>query len=302
MAQSEPSLSTLQRWMQSVITHPAGVTAGIDSEAARNEIDVAAEEIEQVITRSRALDSIGRLQVYGNAYYARLLDCLSAEFPTLRHAAGEEAFGAFCFGYLQQHPSTTYTLTQLGAKFPQYLAETRPARVSADGQPDWMDFLIEVARLERLYSEVFDGPGEEKLPLLSAERLTAIPRESWPLVRLTTVDSLRLVEFRFPVHEYITSVKKGESPSPPDPAPTRLAINRRDYIVRRRSLPPLPFELLRSLRDGLPLGEAIERAVRHADCDPDDLPAQLRGWFKALTTNGYFLAASLRDHLGDPEC
>ncbi len=59
-------LNQIQRWMQSVITHPAGIVAGIDSPAAQGEIDVGSEQIEEVITRSKALDSIGRLEVYGN--------------------------------------------------------------------------------------------------------------------------------------------------------------------------------------------------------------------------------------------
>lgn len=290
---SEPTLSQIQRWMQSVITHPAGVTAGIGSDAARGQIDVAPVDIEQVITRSRALDSIGRLQVYSNAYYARLLECLAVEFPTLRHAAGEEAFGAFCVGYLQQCPSTSYTLNQLGARLPEYLAGTRPPRETDDDAPDWPDFLIELARLERTYYEVFDGPGEEALPLLDPRELAAGPPDAWPDVRLQTVDSLCLMEFRFPVHAYATAVREGTSPAPPDPRRTWLAINRRDYIVRRRPLSRIQFELLTGLQQGRPLGQAIEGAVQATDTDVDELAERLRDWFELWTAAGYFRSADV---------
>jgi Putative DNA-binding domain len=274
--------------MQAVITHPAGVAAGIESPAAREQIDVAGEDVDQVITRSRSLDSMGRLQVYGNAYYARLLECLTVEFPTLRHAAGEEAFGAFCVGYLQQHPSTSYTLNALGARLPDYLEETRPPRETANGGPDWPDFLVEVALLERMYYDVFDGPGEEDLPLLQAADLQAIPQASWPNARLATVDSLRLMELQFPVHAYITAVRGGASPPPPEPQPTWLAINRRDYIVRRRPLSRIQFELLRQLQAGRTLADAIQGAIEATDAGVDDLAAQLRQWFEIWTAAGYF--------------
>jgi hypothetical protein len=288
---SEPSLSQIQRWMQSVITHPAGVTAGIGSDAARGQIDVASGDIEQVITRSRALDSIGRLQVYGNAYYARLLECLTVEFPTLRHAAGEQAFGGFCVGYLQTCPSTSYTLNQLGARFPEYLSETRPQRDPDDDRPDWPDFLVELARLERTYYEVFDGPGEERLPLLDPRDLAAIPQAEWPEVRLQTVDSLCLMDLHFPVHAYVTAVREGQSPVPPEPRRTWLAINRRDYIVRRRPLSLIQFELLHRLQQGRPLGQAIEGAIRATAADVDHLAGQLRQWFEIWTAAGYFSSA-----------
>lgn len=293
MPDDQPTLNQIQRWMQAVITHPSGITDGINSDDAREQLDVADIDIERVITRSQSLDSIGRLQVYGNAYHARLLECLGVEFPTLKHAAGEDAFGAFCFGYLQQYPSTSYTLNQLGSRFPEYLVETRPPREGPGEQPDWPDFLVELARIERTYYEVFDGPGEERLPLLLGNDLAAIPPEKWPDVRLATVESLRLMKLQFPVHAYITSVRKGEQPRPPQPQPTWLAINRREYIVRRRPLSPIQFELLRNLQEGQALGEAIEGAVDATDADIEQLAAQLRTWFEIWTAAGYFRSAQV---------
>src|SRR5437016_4065691 len=119
-------LSHIQRWMQSVIMHPDGVVAGISSDAAREHIDLGPEDVGQVIARSAALTSIERLQIYANAYYARLFECLHEEFPALLQALGDETFDAFALGYLQKYPSRSYTLCNLGRDFPRYLAETRP--------------------------------------------------------------------------------------------------------------------------------------------------------------------------------
>jgi hypothetical protein len=115
-------LGQIQRWMQAAIMHPLGIA----SAEARGQIDVGPDQAETVVTRSRALTALERLEIYGYAYYARLLECLREEFPVMKHALSEEVFDAFAVGYLQQYPSRTYTLFQLGTNFPRYLAETRP--------------------------------------------------------------------------------------------------------------------------------------------------------------------------------
>jgi hypothetical protein len=156
---NEPrELKLIQRWMQAVIMHPGGVTAGINSTQAQSEIGVTSNEIERLVERSRNLSSIERLEVYGNAYHARLLECLRDEFPGLVHAAGEEAFDALAFGYLQSYPSQSYTLSNL-AHFPRYLR--RP--VGRDGnrqRASWPDFRsTRDARIT--YSEVLTVPASK---------------------------------------------------------------------------------------------------------------------------------------------
>ncbi|MCA9075134.1 MAG: putative DNA-binding domain-containing protein [Planctomycetaceae bacterium] len=280
-------LDRLQRWMQSVITHPEGVSAGIESETAREQFDIDVDEIETVISRSKALNSIERLHVYGNAYYARLIECMAGEFPATQTALGEEAFGGFVMGYLQVSPSTSYTLGDLGRKFPDYLAESRPPR-EIQG-PDWADFLIELATLELAYSEVFDGPGEEQMELLRADDLLAISPDKWGDSRLRTAASLRLLRFQFPVQEYAAAVRQGNEAIVPQPYDTWLAINRRDYIVRRRPLPELAFVILEQLQQGAPLTDAIETAVADHNVDMTGFADRLREWFGSWTRDGYFV-------------
>jgi hypothetical protein len=81
----------------------------------------------------------------------------------LAGALGNELFDQFAMAYLQAYPSTSYTLSQLGANFARHLEETRPDRDElAHGEVSWPDFLIDVARLEWAIGEVFDGPGVER--------------------------------------------------------------------------------------------------------------------------------------------
>src|SRR5436190_16987752 len=180
MSETRHALDELQRWMQAVITHPSGVAAGIESDQAREQIVVVPEQAERLVTRSRALTALERLTIYQQAYFARLLECLRHEYSVLAAALGEELFDAFAVGYLESHPSTSYTLDHLGTGFPDYLAVTRPPCEAAAGtSADWPEFMIDLARLERTVNEVFDGPGVEGQPLLDPNCLAAISPQQW---------------------------------------------------------------------------------------------------------------------------
>lgn len=287
MSEEVFQLDQIQKWMQSVITHPEGVAAGLQSAEAQQQIALSPETIEDVVTRSQSLTSLERLQVYGNAYYARLVECLQGEFPAVAHAVGAETFDVLAMGYLQSYPSRSYTLAQLGANFPQFLAEI-PLPTITNQTADFAAFLIDLARLERLYSEVFDGPGSEGKPPLSPEDLQQIPPEAWPEVRLVPVPSLRLASFRFPVHEYITAVHHEGNATVPDLAETHLAINRREFIVRRLPLDPVPFVLLSYLMEGLALGEAIAQALEKTESDFEELAGSLQTWFQEWAASQFF--------------
>lgn len=290
---SSRELGRLQRWMQAVITHPDGVVAGIDSETAQQQIATSAGRVDQVVCRSRNQTSIERLGVYANAYHARLLECLRAEYPALVHALGAETFDGFAFGYLQSYPSTSYTLGNLGRNFPRFLMETRPDGTAEDDLPSWPDFLIDLATVERTYNEVFDGPGIETDRILQAEDLAAVSPDQWPEAQLAPVPCLRLLTLRYPVHAYVSAVRHQSEAVIPDPAPTHLVVTRREYVVRRRAVSPVEYELLSSLAEGETVGSAIERAASAPGVDLDALPAQLQQWFKTWAAAAYFRAVEL---------
>lgn len=248
-----PPLDLLQRWMQSVLCHPGGVVAGSQ--------DAADWSISDVITPSQRLSAQDRLAIYGHAYYARLWECLRSEFPAVHHAAGEEAFAGLAAAYLQSCPSRSYTLSELGRQFSESLNQNRPPRASDDPQPDYADFLIDLARLERCYSEVFDGPGPERIPGLAPETLAALLPEQFADARLVFHDSVRLLELRFACHEYASAVRHGREPIPPLPEPTRLVVYRKNYVVRRFAATPIEFAILSDLQRGSCVADALQHAA-----------------------------------------
>ena len=292
MSDTRHSTEELQHWLQSVITHHGGVAAGVASDAARAAIAIEPGELETIIPPSQSQSSLERLAVYGNAYYVRLLHCLRDLFPACRYAVGDDAFDDFAYGYLQSHPPRGYTLGKLSDNFVDYLATTREEHFADDGAGDavenWSRFVVELARLEHVIDQVFDGPGVEDEPPRLYEELVSVPREDWPSIRLTPSPCLRLLAFEFPVNDYFTAFRRKQSPELPEPRETYLAVTRRDYIVRRYELSATQYALLEAISSGAPIGAAVERAASQSG-EFDELLQNLSKWFSKWARDQFFL-------------
>ncbi|MCI0332752.1 MAG: DNA-binding domain-containing protein [Planctomycetes bacterium] len=279
-----------------MITHPDGVLEGARSAEAQQQIAVPPDELEQIIERSRNQTSVERLAVYANAYYARLIECLEEEFSAMAFVLGEETFRAFAFEYLQRYPPGSYTLAKLAANFPRFLRKTRPVEDAHDeGTANWTDFLIDLATLERTYSEVFDSPGAEGNGTLQRDELAAISPERWPAARLLPVACLRLLELQFPVHEFAAAVKHGQEPVIPLPSATYLVVSRRNLVVHPRAVSRLEFEMLEGLCEGYSVGEVVSMASESCESEIEQLSTQLRDWFESWSADGLFMAVATTD-------
>ncbi len=287
-------LDQIQRWMQSVIMHPGGVAEGVEAAAARQHLDVPLAELDSVIQPSQALSSSARLEIYVDAYYERLLECLRQEFCGTQYAVGEELFDALAFGYLQSYPSGSYTLGQLGASLAQFLEERRlHAQDVPEGAPDtWPEFVVELAQFERVQREVFDAEGTERGNLLDFNELASVAPGNWPGLQLTLAPCLRLFRATHPVHAYWQAFREESAPAAPESRETWVAINRRNYLIERHGLSAAQYALLSSLAAGEPLGRAIGAAAA-VDRGPDgSLAEQLGNWFAFWSRHGFFIAMS----------
>jgi len=291
------SLEVVQRWFQAVVSHPDGVEGGAVSPDAQELIRLGRGELEAVVRRSRNLTASERLSIYANAYYSRLLECLGGCYPILKQALGDDVFDSFAFEYLQRYPSRSYTLDHLGEHFARFLEETRPGREEGE-EPDgvdWPDFLIDLATFEWTIARVFDGPGVEGKALLTPEALQSFPAERFGEARLVPVPCLKLLAFRFPVNAYYTAARhagEGEEVPVPEPAAERVAVTRREFVVRRYPLSPPQYALLTEILAGSTVGEAIAAAAESSDLDDEALAAELRMWFRFWVAEGFFLSVS----------
>src|SRR5437667_6753581 len=278
--------------MQAVITEPAGVQGGLASEAARQYIGISGDDLEQVVTRSHSLTAAGRLAIYCHSYFARLQECLRAEFPVLLHALGEELFNLFTVEYLKVYPSRSYTLNQLGENFPRYLAETRPdGDAPPSARESWPDFIIDLATLERAFSKVSDGPGVEGRQVLDANQLLAIGQLH--NARFLPVVCLKLLSFRYPVSQYFRAVRNREDPALPQATDTFLAMTRRSYTVLIHELTGQQYDLLRALVAGQTLNQGVDALAKTTGDDSQNLIPTALDWIEDWANKGFFAGFEL---------
>jgi Putative DNA-binding domain len=278
----EPALRDLQGWLQVVIRHPGGPATAVASQEARSWLNLAPGGLTDIVRPSAALTAEQRLAMYGRSYRLRLLACMQELHPALLHALGPVLFDDFTLDYLQANPSTSYTLFELDRGFADHLEATRPEL--ADGEEPWTSFLVDLARLERLFLEVYDGPGIEAVESLSV-RSGELPEElppGWAAAKVSAVPCLKLLASPYPVGRYLVAVRRGERPMLPRPQPCCLAVNRRNYTVVLDELEANAYGLLGALVAGAPLAEAASRA----GIAPAEAWQAIRDW----AAHGYFQA------------
>jgi hypothetical protein len=222
---ADAELAGVQRWFQAAILG-----------------DEPPDDADAVVHRP------SRLDVYRTGYRLRLVKCLRETHPALRHALGADVFDAFALDYVHAHPSRSYTLFRLGEGFAGHLAATRP------DDAEWADFVIDLARLERAFLEVYEGPGDE------GEPAPRVPAEPATAAVVEPARGLRLLRSRYPVGDYLRAVRRGDDPPLPAPAASRLAVGRRDYVVTLTPLDEPRYAALESLVRGDTAGEAAAAA------------------------------------------
>ena len=247
-------LASLQEWMLATITNPNGI--GI--------------AVEHAVAPSATLTAAERMAIYNRSYFARLLECLQSMFPALRHALGDTLFHRFAVGYLDAHPPSGPSLDALADRFPDYLEATRPDAAEPEA---WVEFVIELARLELAFVQVFTGEGVEELDERALDILSLTPADLRAL-RLAPAPSLRLFSCRFPVHDYLTAVRLDQKPPLPAPKPSRFAVTRRDYRVYTHDLAAGEFAILSAVDGSRTIAEI---APHH---EPAILAVSIADWLR----------------------
>jgi hypothetical protein len=262
--------------MQAFIVH-----GGNDDEALRaaSRAGVPAEAVDKAVLPTTRLTAVERVQIYRGMYLLRLTDALEVDYPGVAHFLGDEGFRRLVAGYVDAHPSRSYTLNRLGDQLPDYIRTATGMRRR--------DFVHDLARLELAVSQVFDGPESEAL---TPEQIAAVPEDAWGRVRLRTVAAFRLVQFRYPVNAYLDSLKDDQHDHPRARLKeTWVAVFRRNYSCYRLELAGAAYELLRALVAGRTLGEAVTESVKKK-------PGRRRGlgedelfrWFRQWMSEGVF--------------
>jgi hypothetical protein len=275
-AASAPGLRQLQRWFASVTTHPQGVLEG-GLNALRS------KQLERLVTRGPELSAAERLQIYNDGYFARLVECLTDDYPAVRYALGELDFEALARAYIEKYPSRSRSLNAYG----QHMAAFCRARPEV-----WAAFASDLARLEWALVEVVHEPVSGSL---TVEALSTISATDWQTARLLPSRGLRLLAFDYPVNDFFQAFRDDGEPQLPERSPTVTAVYRQGLALWRMGLEPRAALLLKDLLSGVPLGVAVAALEsRMSDMNAGEELAQLLPrWLGSWVQGGLFSGVEL---------
>jgi Putative DNA-binding domain len=286
------NLLELQRRMSQDVMRP--LTPEFAMQAVTEKGLQTAEIAARYIKSNGRLTSFERLEIYNRQYWFRVIAAVSEDYPALNAVLGRERFDSMVLAYLRENSSTSFSLRNLGARLPAWLASypklAGPQRALA----------VDVARLEWAYIEAFDGAS---LKPLDWEDFAGLGPES--MLRLQP--HLQLLELQYPVDEVALAVHKanpaadvasnaaselrqGVKVTLPEVSRSSvyLAVHRFEDSVYYRRIEREEFLLLADLRDGDSMATAIERAFEGSKLAPDLQAARVQDYFAHASELGWF--------------
>ncbi len=215
-----------------------------------------APDIQRYVASTPELDTGARLEIYMNAYRARLVAVLENDFESVRVSMGDDEFRALALRYVLDHPSTYFTLRDFGRAFPGYVKDVSPA--------ENVDLLYDLALLERAFVEAFDGGADQAA---SVEEATKIPTEAWTGMRIRIHPSLQYFRLHHDAVSIWRRCKQREQPGEYEKWSTPVP-----HIVWRKSL-DVKVRRLSDLEDAiLALAGRGESFVDFCACVAESVP------------------------------
>ncbi len=293
------TLLELQRRMAEDVRRP--LTADFEMQETTDDGASVGAIAASYISPNNRLSSFERLEIYNRQYWFRLISAVSEDFPTLNALLGPKRFDSLILAYLNENPSTSWTLRDLGAKLPRFL----DAHAEFAGRRHRL--AVDVARLEWAYVDAFDRKHRTPLATEEAQRIG-------PESKLSLQPHLQLLELSYPVDSLVLAVKKHTPETeivsnaanlrvaqtrPTLPAMRQervwLAVHRFEDSVYYRRVDRETFLLLSALRSGASVSEAVTLAFEKTTLNGEEQANVLRESFAHASQLGWFCTPYAED-------
>jgi Putative DNA-binding domain len=290
------NLEQIQRAFFEVICQPLNASDGLRPRLpdGRSTRKIA----ESMIKPNDRLESWERLEIYNQQYWYRILASLAEDFVGLRAVIGQKRYDDLAIAYINDCPSESFTLRNLGRRLEPWLREHSEFVAGVERMA------LNMVRLEWAEIEAFDGA---ELPLFTPTALRQVTGDS----TLRLQPHLQLLNLDYPVDDLLLRIRRGEPESDmvsnavmafprksglrrlalPKPRRVYLVVYRLQRSVYFKRLTRDAFVLVRALGQGKPLAEAIEISLKEARRSASDFKFQLRKWFKNWAALGWFAQA-----------
>jgi hypothetical protein len=239
----------LQNWLRTVVMAPGFLNQKI---GLANHLYQVHEG--DVVSDEGRASIYTRLNVYSSGYMARLLDCMYADYAISKKFMGDELFDSFAKAYLMYHPSTSFTLYDLGKAFPDFLDKTRP---QPEEGIDHTHFEIPaaLARVERARQVAMRALGIENSAVDTSQ--VNIQDLLFGTFTISIPECLQLLELDFPMKQFFEAVYREEEYDLPLPQKTYMAISRKNYHLVLEEITEMQYLLLTECRNHTTLYDAI---------------------------------------------
>jgi hypothetical protein len=236
-------------------------------------------EVMHLVAGSDRLTPLEQAEIYREQFWLRHRDSLYEDFPALAHLLGNDAFEQLVRAYLLAHPPSSWTLRDLGGQLAEFIDGYEALAADAAAAR-------ELCRFELAFVAIFDAP---EVPKVALDKVQALGADAWIRAGISFQPHLTLFSFAFPVHEYRRALRTDpEAPRAIAPRASHVALWRgTDLRVHHTELEAAEIALLRSLRQGLALGEACEAAAATSATDRDPFATRLQGWFALWAQRGW---------------
>ncbi|HEY0714751.1 MAG TPA: putative DNA-binding domain-containing protein [Polyangia bacterium] len=215
-------LASLQRRFFALITAREEISGALTRHGL-TEADAAA-----FVQGDERLGSVGRLGIYNDMYFFRLLGILEEDFPLLAAALGQDGFRTLIADYLEAFMPPDHALRNLGSGLPAFLAQHQ---LAGDRR-----FLVDLASLEWAKADVLD---RVDTPALTTGDLQTLSPEEFATMRLQPAAAATFLDLAHPLDQFIEALEaEVTNPPLPTPAATRVLIWRVGAGANHRTATP----------------------------------------------------------------
>jgi hypothetical protein len=252
------------------------------------------------------LTSFERLEIYNRSYWSRVIDAFSEDFPGVRSVVGAKRFDRIRRRYLDDCPSQSFTMRDLGKNLVAWLQKNQ----SLAG-PNF-SLALDMAKLEWAEIVSFDAAEYERLTL---DDIAALQPQSL----LQVQPHLQLIETHHEVDRLLLGVREAaknasknerraspptalkmardritrDNDSPLIATPSfYLAIHRLELVVHYKRLDAEMFRLMSALTSGLSIEEAVEFAYSVSTLTPEHSQRHIQNSFALFAALGWFSKTS----------
>ncbi len=239
-----PDLRGVQSLFWRLLSAPEGVSKGTAELHRAGELE--SEDLSFLVRPDARLGPVERLDIYADMYFYRLRDCLAEDFPKVAAQIGDARFHNLATDYLLAHPSTHFSLRQLGRALPGFLR----------AHPLEREFptLADLARLDWARVDVFDDADAAPLSMQELLEGGGSAPEKFAVALIPSARLLRVDVAVLPLWRRLDGAgaakENGERKRSARGETRAVRVWRKGFSVFHRSLPADEEHCLRALAAG----------------------------------------------------